>query len=319
MGSDKHKKSHKRKYSDDSEADASESSDASQQHKKSKKQKKDKVKKDKHKKSKKDDKRIKEAKRFLKQTLKGDKAGAAEDAKPLDSNTQIDTIDKDDYFAKNAEFTAWLREQRSKYFNEMDSHETRALFDEFVEEWNGRRLFAKYYTGMTGGASVRRTKHQWGIRQGGDADLALGAVGMAAAMEEEREAEQAARQGQQVERRKWRADQKDWLEEQLPKATGREAQLEKKAARREAAKEREQSPDISKLPGGGDIMGGDDSFAAAKARESRKDDWRSKQQAVKQDLLAQKLAAANAEEQAKMAMFHSMISSGKAVTISKRQ
>ena len=46
----------------------------------------------------------------------------------------------------------------------------------------------------------------------------------------------------------------------------REAQLEKKAARREAAKEREQSPDISKLPGGGDIMGGGDSFAAAKAR-----------------------------------------------------
>ena len=46
----------------------------------------------------------------------------------------------------------------------------------------------------------------------------------------------------------------------------REAQLEKKAARREAAKEREQSPDSSKLPGGGDIMGGDDSFAAAKAR-----------------------------------------------------
>ena len=33
---------------------------------------------------------------------------------------------------------------------------------------------------------------------GGDADLASGAVGMAAAMEEEREAEQAARQGQQV-------------------------------------------------------------------------------------------------------------------------
>ena len=69
MGSDKHKKSHKRKYSDDSEAHASESSgeativgintlvthlcfvqiaavaDASQQHKKSKKQKNDKVKK----------------------------------------------------------------------------------------------------------------------------------------------------------------------------------------------------------------------------------------------------------------------------------
>ena len=33
---------------------------------------------------------------------------------------------------------------------------------------------------------------------GGDADLAAGAVGMAAAMEEDQEAEQAARQGQQV-------------------------------------------------------------------------------------------------------------------------
>lgn len=46
----------------------------------------------------------------------------------------------------------------------------------------------------------------------------------------------------------------------------REAQLEKKAARREATKEREQSPEMNKLPGGGDIMGGDDSFAAARAR-----------------------------------------------------
>lgn len=41
---------------------------------------------------------------------------------------QIEIIDKDDYFAKNTEFTAWLREQKSKYFNEMDSDETRALF-----------------------------------------------------------------------------------------------------------------------------------------------------------------------------------------------
>ena len=48
---------------------------------------------------------------------------------------QIDPIDKDDYFAKNAEFTAWLREQRSKYFNEMDSHETRELFGVYAHSW----------------------------------------------------------------------------------------------------------------------------------------------------------------------------------------
>lgn len=42
------------------------------------------------------------------------------------------------------------------------------------------------------------TRHTGCGDAGGDADLAAGAVGMAAAMEEEREAEQAARQGQQV-------------------------------------------------------------------------------------------------------------------------
>lgn len=46
----------------------------------------------------------------------------------------------------------------------------------------------------------------------------------------------------------------------------REAMIEKKMARREAAKEREASPDLIKLPGGGDIFGGDDSLEAAKAR-----------------------------------------------------
>lgn len=317
MGSDKHKKSHKRKHSDDSDSNSSEDSDRDQKH--SKKHKKEKSKKDKHKKSKKEDKRVKEAKKFLKQKLKGQNAEDADDIKPVDRDTQINTITKDDYFAKNAEFTAWLRDEKGKLFNDMDADATRALFDDFVEEWNGRKLYAKYYAGLTGGTSMRRTNHQWGIRQGGSAELASGQVGMAAAMEEEREAHQAAREGQQVERRKWRTEQKEWLDEQLPKATGREAQLEKKAARREAAKEREQSPDMSKLPGGGDIMGGDDSFAAAKAREARKDDWKSRQQAVKQDMLSQKLAAANAQEQAKMAMFRNMIAPGVALTIPKRQ
>ncbi len=49
-------------------------------------------------------------------------------------------------------------------------------------------------------------------------------------------------------------------------ACTRDAQIEKKMARREAARERDASPDLVKLPGGGDIMGGDDSLAAARAR-----------------------------------------------------
>lgn len=46
----------------------------------------------------------------------------------------------------------------------------------------------------------------------------------------------------------------------------REARIDQKMARREAAKEREGSPEMTRLPGGGDVMGGDDSLAAAKAR-----------------------------------------------------
>ena len=41
---------------------------------------------------------------------------------------QIDNITKDDYFAKNAEFTAWLRDEKGKLFNDMDADETRAFF-----------------------------------------------------------------------------------------------------------------------------------------------------------------------------------------------
>ena len=54
-------------------------------------------------------------------------------------------------------------------------------------------------------------------------------------------------------------------------ATGREARVEARVARREEARAREGSPELTRLPGGGDIMGGggDDSFQAALARQRR--------------------------------------------------
>ena len=42
--------------------------------------------------------------------------------------------------------------------------------------------------------------------------------------------------------------------------------MEERAARRDEKRAREDSPEMVKLIGGGDVMGGDDSFAAAKAR-----------------------------------------------------
>ena len=44
------------------------------------------------------------------------------------------------------------------------------------------------------------------------------------------------------------------------------SQVEARLARREEARAREDSPDLVPVTGGGDLMGGDDSFQAAKAR-----------------------------------------------------
>ena len=77
--------------------------------------------------------------------------------------SQVNSISEDDYFAKNAEFTTWLKEQRQLFFNDLSAEETRRLFAEFVEAWNARRLPAKLYAGVTGSA-MRRTNHQWGFK-----------------------------------------------------------------------------------------------------------------------------------------------------------
>lgn len=46
-------------------------------------------------------------------------------------------------------------------------------------------------------------------------------LGMAAALEEEREAREGARDRERAEMRRWKADQKAEMEDMLPKATGR--------------------------------------------------------------------------------------------------
>lgn len=52
-------------------------------------------------------------------------------------------------------------------------------------------------------------------------------------------------------------------------------------------------------------------------RETRKDDWRSRQQAARQEDTARRAAEATAKEDAKMAAFRSMLAGGP-ITIAKR-
>lgn len=62
---------------------------------------------------------------------------------------------------------------------------------------------------------------------------------------------------QKLERKKFSKDQEVLMDELLPKATGREALLEKKALRREQARAREDSPEVFRER---DVMGGGDDF-----------------------------------------------------------
>jgi hypothetical protein len=55
----------------------------------------------------------------------------------------------------------------------------------------------------------------------GDNIESKGRVGMAAALDEEQDLRLAARDAEKVDRRRWRRDEKEALDELLPKATGR--------------------------------------------------------------------------------------------------
>lgn len=180
----------------------------------------------------------------------------------------VPDLSADDYFARSGEFAAWLLEAKGSYASELESDRARALFLEFADEWNSGRLRSRYYEGLVK-APAKRTAHAWGFAASGGAGGGGGGGtgGMAALLEDRQAARKDARAAEGADRRRWRAEQREALDEMLPKSTGREALVEKRIARREAARARDDSPEMMHVAGGGgSVMGGDDSFAAAKAR-----------------------------------------------------
>lgn len=66
---------------------------------------------------------------------------------------------------------------------------------------------------------------------------------------------------------------------------------------RAEAQARDASPDRAFLPGGGDMMGGGDSIASARAWESRREDKFRNINMLKREQLSQRLAAAQVSGQ----------------------
>lgn len=67
----------------------------------------------------------------------------------------------------------------------------------------------------------------------------------------------ARKEREKFERKRARKEREEVLEELVPKATGREAMIEKRKVRREEAKAREDSPEMVRER---DVLGGGDDF-----------------------------------------------------------
>jgi len=185
-----------------------------------------------------------------------------------------------------------------------------------VRRWNQGRLPAKYYAGLVT-APVRRTPHVWGFEKSG-AGTSVRAGGTEAFLSDQKARGFEQRMEHKQERKRHAAEQREALDELLPRASGRDAIIENKLARREETRARDASPDRAFIPGGGgDMLGGDDSFAAAKAREARSKAMHNSRHMVKREALMARVADEQAKEDAKMAQFRALLGQGP-ITIAKR-
>ncbi|KZO94004.1 hypothetical protein CALVIDRAFT_539378 [Calocera viscosa TUFC12733] len=180
-------------------------------------------------------------------------------------------ITADDYFAKNDEFRAWLRDEKHKYFDELSGEKARSYFRKFVRAWNRGKLPRSLYAGInpTSTASAAQTSFKWGFAQNSNRaerealERARGEVGsltwggssgdretrvqgperprvagpsMPSASDlrlaQESAAEAVERERLQA-RKAGKKEAKERLEEVAPREVGRERMLEKKRERRE--------------------------------------------------------------------------------------
>ncbi|XP_058097115.1 style cell-cycle inhibitor 1-A [Magnolia sinica] len=72
--------------------------------------------------------------------------------------TDFKELSNDDYFAKNNEFSTWLKEEKGLFFSDLSSEDARKLFSGFVKDWNSQKLQSHYYEGITTGP---RSAHNW--------------------------------------------------------------------------------------------------------------------------------------------------------------
>ncbi|KAA1069294.1 hypothetical protein PGT21_019880 [Puccinia graminis f. sp. tritici] len=57
----------------------------------------------------------------------------------------VHPISKDDFFLKSLEFKVWLKNDKNKFIDQLDSHKSKKYFEKFVRYWNKGKLDEDYY------------------------------------------------------------------------------------------------------------------------------------------------------------------------------
>ncbi|KAG2221024.1 hypothetical protein INT45_009273 [Circinella minor] len=261
-----------------------------------------------------------------------------------DFKDSIKPISNDDYFEKATEFRLWLKEEKDRYFGDLDSNDARHYFKKFVKAWNRHDLEEKYYKGINSSQlqSSDSTGYRWSfakkldlfeqdrIRDNVDS-LTNGGKGKRRNVgasfpssslsssrqfdqvdfEEKQDRERSERRAERkTEAKRSRSRREEYLDEVAPKETGREAQLAKRRAVN-AYHKRERDTDVELTDA--DIYGGgrgEDDFksrlAAEKRRNEMRDQRRQQRQEQKFGPIQERLAQHKAKEDATMEMFKKM-------------
>ncbi|KAH7926830.1 hypothetical protein BV22DRAFT_1008149 [Leucogyrophana mollusca] len=255
----------------------------------------------------------------------------------------VSLISESDYFLKNTEFRLWLKEEKSKYFDELSSDRARSYFRKFVKAWNRGKLPDSIYNNVDSVASsaTNQTAYKWSFASKGSVvdAKALNAVreevGSATYGRDSRSqgasssgrvhgptlpsssdlvlARESASEYQAAERdhkrKRDRAEAKERVEEMVgPKPVGREGMLEKKRARRENDRAFREKGDDGFEADESTLLGGGDSFrdhiARRDAARKRFEEKRGKDEKIA--ATRERSAAIREKDKATMDMFQQL-------------
>ncbi|WFD36923.1 hypothetical protein MCUN1_003815 [Malassezia cuniculi] len=182
-------------------------------------------------------------------------------------------LDDGDYYAKARQFRRWLVDSRGLHLDEMSREHAREYFGKFRRRWND------------------------GVLDAPPQELSP----------------ESKREHARITRREERRAQREWADENAPKATGRDALIEKRRGNNASNRAFAERRDDDDLVSEDVLMGGQDDFAAAYAHTNprlaardRADAARSaRQSAMDQDKQA-RLAARRSKEDATIEMLRGL-------------